>query len=73
MSGNILRQRVPLTTCARCRKMFMPGDRVVTAFIVQKIGRNPSGKDMGAFLGDDFELVHGECGDPSLSGKLIVQ
>jgi hypothetical protein len=68
---DILRQRVPLTTCARCRKKLLPGDRVITAMIVQKVGYNADSKDMGAYLGHEFELTHVDCLDPSLAGKLI--
>ncbi len=57
--------------CAKCRKQFSPGDRVVTAFIVQKVGRNMETKDMGAWLGEDFELIHAACPDPGLEGTLI--
>jgi hypothetical protein len=66
------RQRVPLTMCARCRKQFKAGDRVLTAMIIQKIGYNPETKDVGAFLGGDFELVHASCPDPGLEGKVII-
>lgn len=69
---DVLRQRVALTTCARCRRQFAPGDRVVTAFIVQKIGRNPDGKDLGAFLGEEFELAHADCTDATLNGRMIL-
>lgn len=64
-------QRVPNTTCARCRKTFEPGNRVNTAFIVQQIGRNPQSRELGAFLGTDFELVHVDCADPGLDGVLL--
>lgn len=66
-----LRQRVPLNTCAKCRKAFEPGDRVVTAFIVQKIANNPVAGQMGAWLGEDFELVHASCPDPQLEARII--
>lgn len=69
---DILRQRVALTTCARCRKKFIPGDRVLPAYIIQKVGRNPEGRDMGAFIGEDFEFVHASCADPTLEGKVIL-
>ena len=69
---DVLRQRVPVTTCARCRKQFAPGDRVQTAFIVQKIGRNPETKELGAMLGEDFELTHADCKNPSLDPRLVI-
>jgi hypothetical protein len=67
-----LRQKTPVTMCAKCRQMFNPGDRVTTAYIVQKIGRNPESREMGALLGEDFELVHVSCVDHGLEGRLIV-
>ena len=69
---DILRQRVPLTICARCRKRVEPGDRVIAAHIVQKIGRNPETKDIGAWIGEDFEFVHAACTDPALSGSSLL-
>lgn len=72
MSLDVLRQRVPATKCARCRKDFVPGDRVGTAFIVVGKGRNPSTKSIDTMLGEDFELAHIDCRDTSLSGKLIT-
>lgn len=72
-SIDILQQRVPTTTCARCRKLFQPGDRVVPCNIVQKIGRNPEARaEMGAFFSDSFELVHADCRDTSLSGRVVL-
>jgi hypothetical protein len=70
--AEVLHQRVPLTMCARCRKQLRPGDRVLTAMIIQKVGYNPETKDVGAFLGADFELVHASCPDPALEGKILV-
>lgn len=67
-----LRQKTSTAVCAKCHKMFMPGDRVVTVFIVQQVARNPVGRDVGAFVGEDFELVHASCPDPGLEGKIIV-
>ena len=67
-----LRQKVPTTLCAVCRKPFMPGDRVVTVYIVQKTGHNMETKDMGAWLGEDFELMHAACPDPGLEGRIIA-
>jgi hypothetical protein len=40
-------------------------------FIVQKVGRNMETKDMGAWLGEDFELVHASCIDPQLTAQII--
>lgn len=72
MALDVLRQRVPATTCARCRKLLSPGDRVQMAMIVQGIGRNPSTKSIDALIGEEFELAHIDCKDTSLSGKLIT-
>lgn len=69
---DILRQRVPLTICARCRKTIKPGDRVIIAYIVQKIGRNPETMDVGAWIGEDFEFVHASCADTALNGSSLI-
>jgi hypothetical protein len=47
---------------------------VTPAYIVQKIGKNPEAKafDFGAFLSEEFELVHIRCADPGLEGKIIT-
>lgn len=70
--ADLLHQRVPLTTCARCRRGIAPGDRIGTAYIVQKVGRNPETKDIGAWIGEDFEFFHISCADTTLSGSLIT-
>lgn len=70
--SDIFRQRVPVTTCAKCRQPFHPGDRVATAYIIQKIGRNPETKELGAMLGEDFELTHCDCKNPQLDPRLII-
>lgn len=69
-----LTQRTGTDRCARCRKALSPGERVTVAYIVQKVGRNPESKtlDLGAFLGEDFELAHVSCADPGLEGTLIT-
>jgi hypothetical protein len=70
---DILNQRVPLTTCAKCRKLFKPGDRVLTAMIIQRVGYNQETRDIGAFLGESFELVHASCVDTALDGKVFLR
>lgn len=67
------RQRVATTNCAKCRRPFMVGDRLVTVYIVSKVGRNPETKDIGAWLLEDFELAHVTCADPGLDGSIIVE
>jgi len=67
-----LRQKTPTSECAKCHRAFFPGDRVMTAFIVQKVGRNMETKDIGAWLGDDFELIHASCPDPGLDARIIT-
>jgi hypothetical protein len=67
-----LQQKTPTTTCAVCHKFFNAGDRVITVFIVQKVGRNMETQDMGAWLGEDFELVHAACADPALDGNVLL-
>jgi len=67
-----LDQKTPTTNCAVCHKFFNPGDRVITVYIVQKTGRNMETRDMGAWLGEDFELAHAACADPGLEGNVIL-
>lgn len=67
-----LHQTVPTTTCAKCRRLFKPGDRVSPVYIIQKVGHNLETRDMGAWMGEDFELIHASCPDPGLEGKLLV-
>jgi hypothetical protein len=72
MTSPVLQARGDGATCAVCRKQFKPGDRVSTAFIVQSVGRNPSNKEFGAFLSEEFEMVHITCADPQLMGIGII-
>lgn len=69
-----LEQRTPTTHCAVCDKPFAPGDRVITVFIVQKVGHNAETRDLGAWLAEEFELAHAVCADPGLDrgNRLIV-
>lgn len=73
MSLDFLRQRVPATKCARCRKDFTAGDRIVTVCIVVGKGRNPSTKNIETMLSEEFELAHADCIDTTLSGTLIAR
>lgn len=73
MNPDLLRQRVPATKCARCRKDFSPGDRIVTVCIVVGKGRNPSTKNVETMLSEEFELAHADCVDTTLSGTLITR
>jgi len=66
-----LRQQTATSECAKCHKAFMPGDRVLLVSIVYQVSRNPATRDIGAWLGEDFELAHVLCPDPGLEGKLI--
>lgn len=70
---DVLKQRVPHTTCARCRKNFKAGDRMLIAHIVKNPNvRHPQTREQVAELSDEFEFVHASCSDTSLDGKLIV-
>ena len=73
MGIDILRQRVALDTCARCRKKFKPGDRAMPAYIVLATNvRHPETKHLVSQMSEEFEFVHAVCVDPSLDGKLII-
>lgn len=66
-------QRVPATHCAKCRKPLKAGDRVSMVFIVQKTGANPRDpREMGATVGDEFELAHHMCENPGLNPGLVI-
>ena len=64
--------RCSTDTCVRCRKKLGASDRVQVAMIVDKIGRNPTTREVGAFLSEEFELLHVNCTDTTLSGQVIV-
>ncbi len=73
MGLDILKQRVPHTTCARCRKDFKAGDRVLPAYIVLNPNtRNPQTRELAAEMAGEFEFVHASCADPSLEGRAIL-
>jgi len=72
MPTPILQPRADASVCVQCRKKFAAGDRVTTAFIVTGVGRNSETKEFGAYLSDQFEMAHISCGDPQLTGKLII-
>ena len=67
------RPRVDSTMCGRCRKKLQPADRVTQAFIVDRVGANPNNiAALGAWLSEEFELVHIDCRDPDLSKGTIT-
>jgi hypothetical protein len=69
----ILKQRVPHTTCARCRKLFRAGDRMAPAYIVKNPNaRDPATQQLSAEIAAEFEFVHASCADPMLDGKVII-
>lgn len=73
MALDICRQRVPLTTCARCRKPFKAGDRALPAYIILNTQvRHPETRELVSEMSGDFEFVHASCVDPSLDGRLLV-
>jgi len=73
MPVNTLNQRVPHTTCARCRKLFKAGDRVMPAHIIyDPNARDPQTQEMGIHMSGEFEFVHASCVDPGLDGRIVV-
>jgi hypothetical protein len=73
MSADLLHQRVDHTTCARCRKKFKAGDRVLAAMIIlDPDTRDPISKMRSAQMSNDFELVHAACADPTLEGGKVI-
>lgn len=70
---DVMKQRVGLDTCARCRVKISPGMRVLPAYIVEATNvRHPESKNLVSQLSGDFEFVHASCADPFLDGKLII-
>ncbi len=67
-----LHQKTATSECAKCHKPLVPGDRVLMVNIVRQVGRNPATRDIGAWLGEEFELAHVSCPDPGLEGKLLL-
>jgi hypothetical protein len=67
-----LRPRVASNVCVRCRKNFMPGDRVIYVMIVEKSGYNAETRDLGTWMLGEYEVAHVVCVDPGLEGKLIT-
>lgn len=60
--------------CAKCQRRFEPCDRVTQVYIVEKVTANPNNlRQLGAWMIDDFEMVHVDCANPSLDrGGIVV-
>lgn len=70
---DVMRQRVPLSVCARCRKDIKPGERVMPAYIVVKSKvRHPETKELVSEMSGEFEFIHASCMDPYLDGRAIL-
>jgi hypothetical protein len=73
MGLDVLKPRVSHTTCARCRKLFKAGDRVMPAHIIlSPNARDPQTQELGIHMSGEFEFVHASCLDTSLDGKAIL-
>lgn len=72
MTTDILTPRVDGDTCVRCRRKFVPGDRITPAMIVVKTGRHPNNpKEVGVHMSSEFELVHIDCNDRGVTLPLV--
>lgn len=70
---DVMRQRVALDVCARCRKKLSPGMRVMPAYILEATNvRHPETKELVSKMSGEFEFVHASCVDPYLDGKTIL-
>lgn len=59
--------------CVKCQRRLQPGDRVIPAYIVEKVGVNPENvRQFGAWLMGEFELIHCDCENTDLSHSIIV-
>ena len=68
-------QHVGFDTCGRCRKKFKLGERVMVAFIVEAVNVNPEMPTAGLqalISGNKGEMIHADCADPMLNGKVIL-
>ena len=69
-----IRRSMPLDRCGRCRLAVQAADRVVTCFIVQHTGLDPNKPlDLQTCLNADVEIVHADCRDPQLTGRLASE
>jgi hypothetical protein len=59
--------------CAKCRRQFQKGQRVVPVHIVAEAGAiNPANlKEKGVELFAEFEFAHFDCRDPFLKRGLV--
>lgn len=74
MSGSRTHKKCPDHICAACRKPFVPGERVMAAYILlDPHARNPGRiTEKGLELGGDCEFVHVRCDDVFLDGTRII-
>ncbi len=73
MTPDMLHPRVTGDTCIRCRRKFLPGDRIAAAMIVMATGHHPNNpKDVGCHLSHEFELAHIDCNDRALTRPLLA-
>lgn len=71
MSPPVLHPRHGTNICAKCRKPFKKGDRAMMVHIIMDTGFNPSNREVGAWLSEEFELAHAMCDNPALEGQII--
>lgn len=70
---DVMKQRVALDTCARCRKKLVPGERVMPAYILEATNvRHPETRELVSKMSGEFEFIHASCIDPFLDGKTIL-
>lgn len=66
-----LNPHVHSDTCGKCRKKFQQGERVVSAYIVDRVGPNTANLGQrGIYLFEEYELVHVDCTDTLLKKGL---
>lgn len=72
MNTDALSPRIHGDTCIRCRRKFLPGDRITPAMIVLKTGHHPQNPvEVGCHLSEEFELAHIDCNDRALTRPLL--
>lgn len=63
-----LRARTPDYMCARCHKRLVREDRIALVLIVEGIGIDPETQARGIQCSPEFESVHIDCRDRTLTG-----
>jgi hypothetical protein len=57
----------------KCQRRLQATDRVLPAYIVEKVGVDPGNiRNFGSWLSGEFELVHVDCENTSLDHVIEI-